>query len=83
MINDGYVSEPYTRDEMLISLQRPVQVPEGPVFVLGDNRNESEDSTTWGPVPADTIIGRVRYIYSPVSRMGTVRSYPLTIAQYP
>jgi signal peptidase I len=37
----------------------PVHVPAGQVFVLGDNRSDSIDSRTFGPVPADDIVGRV------------------------
>jgi signal peptidase I len=37
----------------------PVHVPAGRVFVLGDNRSDSIDSRTFGPVPADDIVGRV------------------------
>lgn len=35
------------------------RVPEGTVYVLGDNRDQSEDSRKFGPVPLDKIIGKV------------------------
>jgi signal peptidase I len=34
-------------------------VPEGTVYVLGDNRQVSEDSRRFGPVPVESIIGKV------------------------
>jgi signal peptidase I len=40
-----------------------VVVPEGEYFVLGDNRNDSEDSRYWGFVPRKAIVGRPLLVY--------------------
>jgi len=38
-------------------------VPEAKYFVMGDNRNNSEDSRYWGFVPRDLVIGRAMFVY--------------------
>jgi signal peptidase I len=49
-----------------------VTVPEGYLFVMGDNRPRSSDSREFGPVPEDSIIGQVFYRYFPSTKMGTI-----------
>ncbi len=46
----------------------PIDVPPGEVFLLGDNRANSEDSRDFGPVREDEVVGRVLLRVWPVTR---------------
>ncbi|MDT7745346.1 MAG: signal peptidase [Actinomycetota bacterium] len=50
----------------------PVRVPDGQLWVMGDNRNNSADARFHGPVPVSDVIGKVRVVVLPISRWRTV-----------
>ena len=87
LINDGKVSingeqlqEPYLDVETRVwdgwSIQEnvPFTVPEGYVFVMGDNRPNSSDSREFGPIPFDYVVGKAIYRYFPPQKMGSFKN---------
>jgi signal peptidase I len=70
-IEEDYIAELTTTKLDFIG---PQTVPEGCVFVMGDNRNHSTDSrsSAIGPVDTRRILGKVLYRISPLDRFGTV-----------
>lgn len=49
------------------------QIPEGWIYVMGDNRPDSEDSRYIGPVLLSGVMGRVVAVYAPINRMRRIR----------
>jgi hypothetical protein len=49
------------------------RVPEGQYYVLGDNAPRSRDSRVFGPIPGDSIFGRVAAVAWPTERIRVVR----------
>ena len=78
-LKDGYLyvnseryEEPYiTDDYRQHSDFGPYTVPEGYYFVMGDHRNNSNDSRAQGPITRDMIMGHVRFVLFP---FGSIRA---------
>jgi signal peptidase I len=70
-INGQPVVEPYVREPGTYSQALTVIEP-GFVFVMGDNRNNSNDSRRWGSLPMDHVIGKAIFCYWPPRAWGLV-----------
>ncbi len=75
-VNGQRLEEPYINEATHLSgdLVFPVTVPEGCCFVLGDNRNHSQDSrsSALGFVPEGDIEGKVFFRFAPLERFGAI-----------
>jgi len=65
LINGTPIYEPYISSPP--AYQGKWLIPEGALFVLGDNRNSSSDSHSWGMVPISFVIGKAEVVYWPPS----------------
>lgn len=65
--------DPYIKacgDSAECNLPKPITVPAGHWFMMGDNRGDSDDSRYWGPVPTGWIVGEAFATYWPLGRVG-------------
>lgn len=73
-VDGSPLNEPYTlarpSEDLESGITYPYTVPEGYVWVMGDNRTNSADSRAFGAIPVDSITGRAIFTYWPLDRLG-------------
>lgn len=74
MVNSNILNEPYISAPP--DYANTWQVPEGQIFVLGDNRNQSSDSHSWGYVPTDYVVGKAMIVYWPLDELKILNQTP-------
>jgi len=71
-VNEPYINAPPTY-EFPRDPEQTYEVPKGDLFVLGDNRPNSNDSHHWGPLPRKLLLGKAFVIFWPPGRWSLVR----------
>jgi signal peptidase I len=73
-INNQQLEEPYIASPPQYT--NSWSIPDGQIFVLGDNRNQSSDSHSWGFVPEDYVVGKALIIYWPINDLKILNEVP-------
>lgn len=66
------LDEPYLDEGTITGDFGPVEIPEGQLFMMGDNRGNSRDSRFFGPIDGDTLVGRAFLRVWPLGEAGTL-----------
>ena len=73
-LDEPYVGQkesyPLARTAVDVEIEYPYTVPDGRVWVMGDNREASQDSRYFGAIPVSSITGRAAMIYWPIGDIG-------------
>ena len=74
-LNEPYINPANSCDDPATfrptcTYSRPITIQPGYYFMMGDNRNDSDDSRFWGPIPKKNVIGEAFATYWPPNRIG-------------
>jgi len=71
-VDEPYETQRYTRSAGTVTLG------ENELFLMGDNRGNSRDSRTWGPLPIEEVVGKAVVSYWPPENWTVITSYVLS-----
>lgn len=74
-LNEPYINTAQSCDDpsnftLSCTYSREFTIPDGKYFMMGDNRNNSDDSRFWGPIPKSSMVGEAFATYWPINRIG-------------
>ena len=72
VLTEPYIKEPIAqiqRSEAIYGVGQPLKLGPGQLFVMGDNRNNSNDSRFWGTLDRNRVIGKATCIFWPLKRI--------------
>lgn len=73
-LNGKLFPEPYINEKnKMFGRYKSKVIPENHLFVMGDNRNLSQDSRDWGPIPRKSVVGKCVLLFWPPGRIGFIR----------
>lgn len=70
LIDGKPLDEPYLPPGVVMPDFGPRTIPQGELFVMGDNRNESSDARVFGPIPVSHVVGKAVLRIWPLDRIG-------------
>lgn len=70
-LDEPYINGPIEqqRPDAEYAVREPLKLQPGQLFVMGDNRNNSNDGRFWGSFPRDRVIGKAMFIFWPLNRI--------------
>jgi len=78
-VNGMHLNQPYIAEKPIYYGEWIV--PQGNLFVLGDNRNDSSDSHSWGLLPDEQVVGKSVFIYWPVKEWKMIDHYAILLSE--